>query len=300
MGRQRLVHLLDAQPRQVLPRQRRSRHHPHSRGAPVHLARRRRNHPRARPRGQGEEDDRGCHRVPVQTLSAQEGVRARHPHHQAVEAVRARDHRLPAEQGLPAGGTPLRLRRADALQPRHRVWEHRCRPAGCVCARLQGELAALGRGGAEAGQRAGGRDGLPAHQGLREALLPLPHHGQHREAAQDAQDRRDARRQDVALPQRALPRRRARPHRAAPGGWPPAAGVHHRRHLRPRRAGREPRGPADGQRAAATRAALGGAQAALSTAPHPARVQLAAAHREQRHLRALSHRAGSGGCFRRP
>ena len=54
----------------------------------------------------------------------------------------------------------------------------------------------------------GCRDVLPADEELRQAVVPVPDHGQHGEAAQDDEDRRDPQGHLGPLPERTLPRRR--------------------------------------------------------------------------------------------
>ena len=69
-------------------------------------------------------------------------------------------------------------------------------------------LAQAGRGGAAPGQPPGGGGGVPEDQELRAPVLPVPHHGQHREAQQDAAHRHPAQRPHGPLPQRPVPGQR--------------------------------------------------------------------------------------------
>ena len=206
--------------------------------------------------------------------------------------------------GLPAGGAPLRLRRADALQPRHR--ESSC-----------GNIEVAHRGRARSTPRRTGRSSArrrssraPPRRSSRwptrrrrtserlEVALPLPDHRQHRQAAQDAQDRRDGRGHGEALylgrfHKRALPGRSRGSVQAlteeARGikllTRPDAARVHDGGHVRPDRAGGGLAAQNDRRGHRAAHAAHRRAAAALPGAADHARVQLAAAHRQPRAVR---------------
>uniref|UniRef100_A0A674HAY1 Coatomer subunit alpha n=1 Tax=Taeniopygia guttata TaxID=59729 RepID=A0A674HAY1_TAEGU len=153
-----------------------------------------------------------------------------------------------------------------------------------------GLLGEAGRGGPAAGEPPGGGDVLPAHQELRPPLLPLPHHRQPGEAAQDDEDRRDPQGHERPLPERAVPGGRGREGADPAQLRPEIPGVPDGRHARAGRGGREPAGilrsregddPGRGSRGAAAAAAGPGA------APGH---QLAPADRVQRLLRGLHRR----------
>jgi hypothetical protein len=141
-----------------------------------------------------------------------------------------------------ARASPLLTGRVHALRTRARVRQHRSRALRGARARRQGHLAQARRRGAETGEPPDRRVRVSEDEELRAAIVLVPHHREHREAAEDVKNIRDARRRHGPVPQRVVPRRRPRARENSRKRRAPRVGVSHRGDARDERRRGAPRG----------------------------------------------------------